>query len=235
MAARHFLLPYTHRPSQGTIQPPLQWMSRLFPAVKRPERVVEHPTHLAPKLKMSGDIPLLPPPPTVPVQACSSVTFYLTVRDKLLYKNKLASNLNDMNCGKWKIKEFTIACVCDWLIWRKQTIYTECTIRKLSLRAWLMTGCPSLQRVETAAISFILLADDNVLLQTSWRAVSQASVVEDCVKNFDQQRGHPYWGLLCISSIPPKNEETVPGVSDNCLFPSICKYFTYPTEVLTAP
>ena len=71
----------------------------------------------------------------MPVKACYGVTFHITVRDKFLYQNEIASKLNNQNCGKWKMKDVAIAWVCDWLIWSKQMMYTECKIRKLSLGA----------------------------------------------------------------------------------------------------
>jgi hypothetical protein len=96
-AARHFLFPYKSRPIQGPTQPPLRWIPGLFPRVERPERVAEHPTHLAPKLKMSGAMALLP------LCTCAGVLrgdVYLIMREKILYQNETADNLNDLNCGK---------------------------------------------------------------------------------------------------------------------------------------
>jgi len=39
------------RPALGPTQLPILWVLGLFPGVKRPGRGVEHPPHLAPRLK----------------------------------------------------------------------------------------------------------------------------------------------------------------------------------------
>ena len=44
-------LPHPFRPVLGPTQPPVQWISGLFPGVKRPRRGVDQPPHLAPRLK----------------------------------------------------------------------------------------------------------------------------------------------------------------------------------------
>ena len=43
--------PQKSKPSLGPIQPPIKWTSAIFPGVKRPGRCVDHPPHLAPRLK----------------------------------------------------------------------------------------------------------------------------------------------------------------------------------------
>ena len=43
--------PHVSRPTLGPTKPPVQWVTRLFPGVKRPGRGVDHPPHLAPRLK----------------------------------------------------------------------------------------------------------------------------------------------------------------------------------------
>jgi hypothetical protein len=46
---RGFLHP--SRPSLGRSEPPIKWVSGFFPGVKRPGSGVNHPPHLAPRLK----------------------------------------------------------------------------------------------------------------------------------------------------------------------------------------
>jgi hypothetical protein len=54
---RHFQHP--RRPAQGPIQPPIQWVPGLFPGLKRSERGVDRPPHLARRLKKGTPICLL--------------------------------------------------------------------------------------------------------------------------------------------------------------------------------
>jgi hypothetical protein len=55
----YFSSPYRLRPVVGPTQPSLQWVPRLFPWVKQLGRAVDHPPHLAPRLRTSSVIPLL--------------------------------------------------------------------------------------------------------------------------------------------------------------------------------
>ena len=41
----------TRQPALEPTQPPMQWVPVFFPGIKRPERGVDHPPHLAPRLK----------------------------------------------------------------------------------------------------------------------------------------------------------------------------------------
>ena len=45
-------LPYLSRLAVKLTQPPLKWVPALFPEVKRPGRGVNHPPHMAPRLKI---------------------------------------------------------------------------------------------------------------------------------------------------------------------------------------
>jgi hypothetical protein len=42
---------YPSGPGLGPNQPSIQWVPGLFPGIKRPERGVDHPLHLMPRLK----------------------------------------------------------------------------------------------------------------------------------------------------------------------------------------
>lgn len=119
--------------------------------------------------------------PSVPVKAYYGVTFHLTVRDKFLCQNEIASKLNNQNCEKWKIKDVAIVWVCDWLMWRKQMMYTECKIRTLSLGTWRRTQTVSEINGRTVwfraqvciwqrQLPFCILyvAADNDLYQPAW-------------------------------------------------------------------
>jgi hypothetical protein len=44
-------LPHPSRPALGPTQPPIQWVSTSFPEVKRPGHGVNHPSHLASRLR----------------------------------------------------------------------------------------------------------------------------------------------------------------------------------------
>ena len=64
---------FTHvQNGPGPTQPSVQWVPGLFPGVKRPERGVDHPLHLAQRLKKSRATALLPFWDFV---ACSGVKF----------------------------------------------------------------------------------------------------------------------------------------------------------------
>ena len=43
--------PHSSRPALGSAQPPIQWVTDYFPGVKRPGCGVDHPPHLASRLK----------------------------------------------------------------------------------------------------------------------------------------------------------------------------------------
>ena len=72
---RHF--PHPSRTTHGSTQPPIQWVPDLFPGVKRPGRGVEHPPHLAPRLKK--ELPLWA------FVACFTVTFTFTFTSYSLF------------------------------------------------------------------------------------------------------------------------------------------------------
>jgi len=53
--------PHPSRTDMGPTQPPIKWVSYLLPGVQRPGRGVDHPTHLAPRLKKEWSYTSTPP------------------------------------------------------------------------------------------------------------------------------------------------------------------------------
>jgi hypothetical protein len=53
--------PYMSRPALGPTQPPIQWVPGFFPGGNRPGSDVDHPPHLAPRLKKEYGYTSTPP------------------------------------------------------------------------------------------------------------------------------------------------------------------------------
>jgi hypothetical protein len=50
------VFPNPFRPALWPTQPPIEWVWGLFPGVKWPVRCVDHPPHLAPRLRNEGEL-----------------------------------------------------------------------------------------------------------------------------------------------------------------------------------
>ena len=53
--------PHPSRPALGPTQPPIRWVPSLYRGVKWPRRGVDHPPHLAPRLKIEQSYTSAPP------------------------------------------------------------------------------------------------------------------------------------------------------------------------------